>query len=140
MQRIVVAVAIMTLAWGVPGTPAGAAEATINMVGTQYVPQWTRASADSKVTWVNTEADNYPTVMGSHNIIPDEVAGALPGNQPFPTSSPLINVGETWSCDAGAHGVVCTGINGKQVELTPGRYAYMCGLHPNQMHAVLEVF
>jgi plastocyanin len=139
MQRIVVAVALVTLAWGVPAAPAGAADATIDMAGTQFVPQFAQVSTDGKVTFVNMEAANYPAVIGNHNVVPDEVVGALPGNQPFPTSSDLIKPGESWACDAGPNGPLCTGIDGNKVELKPGRYAFMCGIHPNQMHAVLEV-
>jgi plastocyanin len=134
-----VAVALVMLAGSVPVGPAGAADATIDMAGTQFLPAFSQATADGKVTFVNKEAANYPAVIGNHNVVPDPAVGALPGNQPFPTSSNLIKPGESWACEAGANGPVCTGIDGNKVELKPGRYAFMCGIHPNQMHAVLEI-
>ena len=139
MQRIVVALALVTLAWGVPAAPADAADATINMAGTQFLPQFTQVTAAGKVMFVNMEVANYPAVIGNHNVVPDEVVGALPGNQPFPTSSNLIEPGESWACEAGADGPVCTGIDGETVELKPGRYAFICGVHPNQMHGLLDI-
>lgn len=139
MQRIVVAVALVVLAWGVPAAPVGAAEVTIEMAGTQFLPALSQVTAGGKVTFVNREAANYPAVIGNHNVVPDEVVGALPGNKPFPTSSNLIKPGESWACEAGAKGPVCTGVDGNRLELQPGRYAFMCGIHPNQMHAVLVV-
>lgn len=139
MRRIVVAMALVALAGVVPVGPAGATDATIDMAGTQYFPQFTQVTTDGTVTFVNMEAANYPAVIGNHNVVPDEVVGALPGNQPFPTSSNLIKPGESWACEGGSNGPVCTGIDGEKVGLEPGRYAFMCGIHPNQMHAVLEV-
>lgn len=138
MQRIVVALALATLAWGV-APAAGAAEITIMAAGTQFLPEITQVPKDAEVTFMNMEVTNYPALNGNHNIVPDAVVGALPGNRPFPTSSNVIKPGEKWSCEEGSGGPVCTGIDGKKVELQPGRYAYMCGIHPNQMHGLLEV-
>lgn len=61
MQRIVVAVALVMLAWVVPVAPAGAADATIDMAGTQFIPQWGQVTADAKVTFVNMEAARCST-------------------------------------------------------------------------------
>lgn len=122
-----------------PIASAGAAETEIATGGTQFLPAVTQVSADSGVAWVNKEAANYPVLIGNHNIVPDTNLGGLPDTKPFPTSSPLIAPGGRWACTGGPGGPTCTGIDGKQVQLTPGRYAYMCGLHPNHMHGILVV-
>lgn len=123
-----------------PSAPAGAAaNAEISTGATQFLPAVMQISSDSGVTWVNKEVANYPVLLGNHNIVPDPLAGGLPDTKPFPTSSNLIAPGGSWSCSAGAGGPTCVGIDGKAVQLTPGRYAYMCGLHPNHMHGVLIV-
>lgn len=122
-----------------PIAPAGAAETEIAAGGTQFLPAVSQVSGDAGVAWVNKEAANYPALIGNHNIVADSTTGGLPDTKPFPTSSPLIAPGGRWACTGGAGGPTCTGIDGKQVQLTPGRYAYMCGLHPNQMHGILVV-
>jgi len=116
-----------------------AAETEISTGATQFVPALSQISADSGVAWVNKEAANYPVLIGNHNIVPDEVTGQILGNQPFPTSSSLIAPGGRWACEATAGGPTCTGIDGSTVQLSPGRYAYMCGLHPNHMRGILVV-
>ncbi len=123
----------------VPVPPAAAAETEIATGGTQFLPAVMQVSSATGVAWVNKEATNYPVLIGNHNIVPDTNAGNLPDTGPFPTSSPLIGSGGRWACPAGPGGPICTGIDGSQVQLTPGRYAYMCGLHPNQMHGILVV-
>lgn len=122
-----------------PIAPAGAAETEIAAGGTQFLPAVTEVSGESGVAWANKEASNYPVLIGNHNIIPDGNLGGMPDTKPFPTSSPLIAPGGRWACAGGPGGPTCTGIDGKQVQLTAGRYAYMCGLHPNQMHGILTV-
>lgn len=129
---------VMALAT-LPIAPAGAAETEIATGGAQFLPAVTQVSGDSGVAWMNKEATNYPVLIGNHNIVPDSNAGGLPDTKPFPTSSPLISPGGRWACAGGAGGPTCTGIDGTSVQLTPGRYAYMCGLHPNQMHGILVV-
>jgi plastocyanin len=96
-------------------------------------------SSEQGVTWVNREAANYPVVLGSHTVVADTVTGSLPGNRPFPASSPLLNPGDGWSCTGGDSSLSCTGVDGKASVLPPGRYAYLCGIHPNQMHGLLIV-
>jgi plastocyanin len=123
-----------------PVPPAGAAgETEIQIGGTQFLPAVAEVSSGGGLVWVNKEAANYPVLIGNHNVVPDEVAGNLPDTKPLPTSSPLIAPGEQWACTGGPGGPTCTGIDGKQVQLNPGRYAYMCGLHPNHMHGILVV-
>jgi plastocyanin len=123
-----------------PVAPAGAAgEAEIGAGGTQFLPAITEISAGGGVAWVNKEATNYPVLIGNHNVVPDTTVGALPDTKPFPTSSSLIEPGGRWACSGGPGGPTCTGIDGQQVQLKPGRYAYMCGIHPNQMHGILIV-
>jgi plastocyanin len=123
-----------------PLPPAGAAAETEITTGlTQFVPAIAQVSGGSGVAWVNKEVTNYPVLIGNHNIVPDTAAGALPDTKPFPTSSPLIAPGGRWACTGGPGGPTCTGIDGKQVQLASGRYAYMCGLHPNHMHGILVV-
>jgi|SRR5687767_12384898 plastocyanin len=139
MHRSIVAAAVAGLAL-LPLAPAGAAaEVEIKTAATQFVPAFTDVPAGSGVSWVNVETQNYPVLIGNHNIVPDTVAGAAPGTKPFPASSPLIEPGGTWTCTGGEGGPTCTGIDGSSVQLQPGRYAYMCGLHPNHMHGILTV-
>lgn len=119
-----------------PAPDAGAAGGTeITMAGTQFVPAVTQLASGTSVVWVNSEVTNYPAVIGNHNIVPDSATAALPDTKPFPTSSALIAPGGKWECPDGT----CTGADGKAVKLAPGRYAYMCGIHPNQMHGILVV-
>jgi plastocyanin len=133
---------IMALTGVAPGV-AGAGEERkgieVSMVGTQYVPAVVQVPAGSDVTWVNLEPANYPVVMGDHNLIADTAVGSLPGNKPFPTSTAMLYPGERWSCRSGGDGLECRGASGAPVVLTPGRYAYTCGMHPNQMRGLLIV-
>ncbi len=131
--------AVVAVVAVVPVSPAAAAETEITTGGTQFLPAVMQVSSATGVAWVNKEATNYPVLIGNHNIVPDTNAGNLPDTRPFPTSSPLIGPGGRWACPGGPGGPICTGIDGSQVQLTPGRYAYMCGLHPNQMHGILVV-
>ena len=142
MKRIVVVVAVIVGLGTLPTGPSQAAGGTeITMLGTQFAPQWAQVGAGSGVVWVNREPTNYPAVIGNHNIVPDEVAAAaVPGSKPFPASSPALKPGENWSCDAAAGGgLVCADIKGTPVTIPPGRYTYMCGIHPNQMHGILDL-
>jgi plastocyanin len=119
-----------------PAGNAGAAgEAEIDISGTQFLPAVTQSASGSSVVWVNKEVTNYPVVVGNHNIVPDTTSSAVPDTKPFPTSSPLLAPGQKWECPGGT----CTGIDGTSVKLAPGRYAYMCGIHPNHMHGILVV-
>lgn len=132
---VVLAVAVV-----LPVPSAGAAgETEIVALGTQFLPQVAELPAGSGVVWVNREPANYPFVVGSHNIIPDGDVGLMPGTAPFPASSPLLAPGEQWSCRSGPSGLTCPNIDGKPVVIGPGRYAYVCGVHPNQMHGLLVV-
>lgn len=120
----------------VPAGTAGAADGSeIDIAGTQFLPAVTQLASGSGVVWANKEVNNYPVVIGNHNIVPDTMSASLPDTKPFPTSSPLLAPGQTWECPGGT----CTGIDGKSVKLAPGRYAYMCGIHPNHMHGILVV-
>lgn len=131
--------ALIVIATALALFPAPNAEAAgrtqIAMAGTQFVPAVTQVAGGTSVVWVNSEVANYPAVIGNHNIVPDSATAALPDTKPFPTSSALIAPGGTWECPDGT----CTGADGKPVKLPPGRYAYMCGIHPNQMHGILVV-
>ena len=142
MRRPVVLLVIMALAGVAPGV-AGADEepegVEVSMVGTQYVPAVVQIPAGSDVTWVNQEPANYPVVMGDHNLIGDTAVGSLPGNKPFPTSTAMLFPGDRWSCRGGDRGLECRGATGTSLVLTPGRYAYTCGMHPNQMRGLLIV-
>lgn len=111
----------------------------ISAMATQFLPQVTEVRRGTGVVWTNRETTNYPVVIGNHNIIPDEQVGVLPGHQPFPTSSVLLTPGDRWSCTGSDSGLTCVGIDGKPIVLGPGRYAYLCGIHSNQMHGLLIV-
>ena len=136
----IVMLALAAFSW-FPVTDASAADAEISALGTQYVPQVAVVSVSegAGVVWTNREVARYPVVLGYHNMIPDATVGAMAGNTPFPTTSPLLDPGETWRCDATASGLSCAGINGPPAVLGPGRYAYTCGVHPNQMRGILVV-
>jgi plastocyanin len=123
-----------------PASPAHAAEpARVILAGTQFLPQVLEVAAGQGISWENREPANYPVVLGSHNILPDTAVGSLPGNQPFPAESPLLNPGDGWSCTGDDSGLHCTSINGETTVIPPGRYAYLCGIHPNQMHGLIVV-
>lgn len=141
MRRMIVLVALLVTTWGVPAARSQAAgPAEISLLATQFTPQWAQVSAGAGVVWTNSEVTNYPVVIGNHNIVPDNVTvAAVPGGKPFPTSSPLLKPGASWACGTGDGGLVCTGIEGAPVTVPPGRYTYMCGIHPNQMRGILDV-
>ena len=138
--RPLLAAALAAVAFA-PSTPAGAAgEVEVTLAGGQFVPIVAQVPAGSNLTFVNKDITNYPMVIGNHNVIPDSnVGGMIPGTKPFPTSSNLITPGSKWTCTAGASGLSCTGLDGKPTPVPPGTYAVACGLHPNQMHAVIVV-
>lgn len=121
-------------------TPAEAAPSEeVTLIGTQFVPVAVQVSPGEGIVWHNKELANYPGVNGNHNLIPDSVIGSLSGNKPFPTSSPLLVPGASWSCGRAGTGLRCVGGDRRTVTLTPGRYAYQCGIHPNQMRGLLIV-
>jgi len=125
-----------------PSSPAGAAgEVEITLAAGQFAPAVTTVPAGSNLSFVNRDAMNYPMFIGNHNVVPDTSVGAMvPGTKPFPTSSNLIVPGSKWTCAAAAAGgLSCTGNDNKPTAVPPGTYAIACGLHPNQMHAVIEV-
>lgn len=142
MKRMIVLAVVVLTAWGVPAAPSSAAgRIEVTLLGTQFAPQWAQVVDDGGgVVWTNKEPTNYPVVIGNHNIVPDSVtAAAVPGSKPFPASSPVLKPGDSWTCESGDGGLVCMDIDGKAVKIPPGRYTYMCGIHPNQMHGVLGV-
>ena len=125
-----------------PSNPAGAAgDVEITLAGSQFTPAVVQVPAGANLTFVNRDATNYPMFIGNHNVIPDSNVGSmLPGTKPFPTSSDLITPGNKWTCSAAAAGGLnCTGQDGTPTPVPPGTYAVACGLHPNQMHAVIVV-
>lgn len=125
-----------------PSSPAGAAgEVEVTLAGSQFTPAVVEVPAGSNLTFVNRDAMNYPMFIGNHNVIPDSNVGSMvPGTKPWPTSSSLIAPGDKWTCSAGAAGgLSCTGNDHKTTPVPPGTYAIACGLHPNQMHAVIVV-
>lgn len=109
------AIALVAMALAVmPLMRARGAESKVQMVGTQFVPAVTAIQTGDSVTWTNSEATNYPVVIGVHNIISDDNAF---------TPSPPISPGKSWSLTF----------------LKPGTFAYHCGVHPNQMKGVVKV-
>jgi plastocyanin len=124
-----------------PSAPAGAAgEVEVSLVAGQFAPAVVQVPAGSNLSFVNKDATNYPVFVGNHNVIPDSnVGGMTPGTKPFPTSSDLITPGSKWTCTGGSSGLTCTGIDAKPTVIPPGTYAVACGLHPNQMHALIKV-
>jgi plastocyanin len=136
--RPLLAAALAAVAFA-PSTPAGAAgEVEVMLAAGQFVPAVVQVPAGSRLSFVNRDATNYPVVIGNHNVIPGHVAGAS-GAKPFPTSSDLIAPGDKWTCGAGEGGLSCTGLDGKATPVPQGTYAIACGLHPNQMHALIVV-
>jgi plastocyanin len=140
MIRPLLAAALAAVAFA-PSTPAGAAgEVEVTLAGGQFTPAYVQVPAGSNLTFVNRDATNYPMVIGNHNVIPDTNVGSMiPGTKPFPTSSNLIAPGSKWTCASGANGLTCTGLDEKPTPVPPGIYAVACGLHPNQMHALIDV-
>ena len=138
--RPLLAAALAAVAFA-PSTPAGAAGGVeVTLAGGQFVPAVTQVPAGSNLSFVNRDATNYPMFIGNHNVIPDTNVGSMmPGTKPWPTSSDLITPGNQWTCTASGSGLSCTGNDGKATAVPPGTYAIACGLHPNQMHAVIEV-
>lgn len=137
--RPLLAAALAAVAFA-PSTPAGAAgEVEVTLAGGQFVPIVAQVPAGSNLSFVNRDVTNYPVVIGNHNVIPDHVGSAFPGAKPFPTSSDLITPGSKWTCTGGDKGLTCTGIDKKPTLVPPGTYAIACGLHPNQMHALIVV-
>jgi plastocyanin len=137
--RPLLAAALAAVAFA-PSTPAGAAgEVEVTLAGGQFVPVVVQVPAGSALTFANKDVTNYPMVIGNHNVIPGTAAAHIPGAKPFPTSSNLITPGGKWSCPAADGGLSCTGLDGKPTPVPPGTYAIACGLHPNQMHALIVV-
>ena len=138
--RPLLAAALAAVAFA-PSTPAGAAgEVEVTLAGGQFAPVVVQVPAGSNLTFLNRDVTNYPMFIGNHNVIPGTVASHVPGAKPFPTSSNLITPGNKWSCPASAAGgLTCTGLDGKPTAVRPGTYAVACGLHPNQMHALIVV-
>jgi len=138
--RPLLAAALAALAFA-PSTPAGAAgEVEVALAGGQFLPAVVQVPAGSNLSFVNHDAMNYPMFLGNHNVIPDSNVGSMaPGTKPWPTSSDLITPGSKWTCTGGADGLSCTGQDGRPTAVPPGTYAIACGLHPNQMHAVIVV-
>ena len=139
--RPLLAAALAVVAFA-PSSPAGAAgDVEVTLAGSQFTPAVVQVPAGSNLAFVNRDAMNYPMFIGNHNVIPDSSVGSmLPGMKPFPTSSDLITPGGKWTCNpASAGGLSCTGQDGKPTPVAPGTYAVACGLHPNQMHAVIVV-
>lgn len=123
-----------------PTSPASAAgEVEVTLAGGQFAPLVSQVPAGSGLSFVNRDVTNYPMVIGNHNVIPDHVGASFPGAKPFPTSSDLITPGNKWSCTGGTGGLTCTGLDKKPTLIAPGTYAIACGLHPNQMHALIVV-
>lgn len=141
LLRPLFAAALAAVAFA-PSNPAGAAgDVEVTLAGGQFSPAVVQVASGSNLTFVNRDAMNYPMFIGNHNVIPDSSVGSmLPGTKPFPTSSSLITPGDKWPCAAAAAGgLSCTGQDGKPTPVPPGTYAVACGLHPNQMHAVIVV-
>ena len=138
-RRVFLAV-IVAVGAVVPAVPSEAAEKVqIQMAATQFAPQVVEVPAGSGVEWVNLEATNYPGLIGNHNIVADSLTTVLPDTKPFPAGSALIPPGKSWACNREARVLSCKNANGETVPIPPGRYSYMCGIHPNQMHGILVV-
>jgi len=141
LLRPLLAAALAAVAFA-PSNPAGAAgDVEVTLAASQFTPAVVQVAAGSNLTFVNRDAMNYPMFIGNHNVIPDSSAASMmPGTKPFPTSSDLITPGGKWTCPASpAGGLSCTGQDGKSTPVPPGTYTVACGLHPNQMHAVIVV-
>ena len=134
--RPLLAAALAAVAFA-PSSPAGAAgDVEVTLAAGQFAPAVVQVPAGSTLSFVNRDATNYPMVIGNHNVIPD----SKPGAAPFPASSNLITPGGKWSCGAASGGgLTCTGNDNKPTAVPPGTYAVACGLHPNQMHALIVV-
>lgn len=140
MRRLLLLAVIVAVGAVVPAVPSGAAEKVqIQMAGTQFVPQVVEVPAGSGMEWVNLEAADYPAVIGNHNVVADSLTTVVPDTTPFPAGSALIPPGQSWACDREAGVLSCKNADGKTVPVPPGRYSYMCGIHPNQMHGILVV-
>ncbi|MBI4728021.1 MAG: hypothetical protein HY775_00740 [Acidobacteria bacterium] len=155
--RLILALTLSTLTLPAPASAGGQVE--VLMAGTQFLPSVTQVPAGQGVTWTNKDVMNYPVVLGNHNVIPDQTVGTLPGNKPFPPGGLLLQPGKSWSCTRVATRLKCViwrklvvknvKVKGKWTKkkvweekaiwLTPGRYAYACGIHPNQMRGLLVV-
>ena len=133
--------AVLAAAVFAPSAPARAAgDVEVSLAAGQFAPAIVQVPSGSSLTFLNKDATNYPVFVGNHNVIPDSNVGAMiPGTKPFPTSSNLITPGQKWTCTGGANGLTCTGIDEKPTVVPPGTYAVACGLHPNQMHALIKV-
>ena len=141
LLRPLVAAALAAVAFA-PSSPAGAAgDVEVTLAASQFAPAVVEVPAGSNLTFANRDATNYPMFIGNHNVIPDSNVGSMaPGTKPFPTSSNLITPGNKWSCSAASGGgLTCTGNDNKPTQVPPGTYAVACGLHPNQMHALIVV-
>jgi plastocyanin len=140
MKRALRIIALMLLLS--PLFPAGPARATDTLVlgvGVQFVPAVAEVPRGSGVVWENREVYRYPVVLGYHNLIGDPTVAGPTGAKPFPITSPILEPGDSWACTGTPEGPSCTGLDGTTTLLPPGRYAYMCGVHPNQMHGLLVV-
>ena len=133
--KVCTVAAVFALAWTMPARAA----TQITLAGTQFVPAVSSITLGDTITWTNSEPADYPVVIGKHNIIPDPDTAALLGFRPFPTSSKLLGLGQSWSCTGSTTGAKCVGANGKTVTLTRGNYTFKCGLHPNQMRGILVI-
>lgn len=136
MRRI--ALASLALAALLPVSPARAAQ-TVNMVGTQFVPVSTSLAKSEGVTFVNAEPLDYPEVGAQHNLIADTDVAGTGAVKPFPLSTGLIKIGQSYSCTGTASGLSCPKYGGGTKLLTPGTYAYKCGTHADQMRGLLTV-
>lgn len=132
-------VLVLSLSPFLPVNPARAADTEIVGLGTQFVPAVAEVPGGAGIVFSNREVYRYPVVLGYHNLVADPTVGRLPGNSPFPIISPILEPGDRWACTGTPDGPRCTGLDGATAVLPPGRYAYMCGVHPNQMHGLLIV-
>jgi plastocyanin len=139
--RPLLVAAIATTALVPTAGPAQAGGDTeITLAATQFTPNVVQVPAGNSLSFTNKDVTNYPALVGNHNVIPDSnVGGMVPGTKPFPTSSDLITPGTKWTCSSVSGGLSCTGIDKKPTLVPPGTYTVACGLHPNQMHAVIVV-
>jgi hypothetical protein len=140
LVRPLFALALATAAFVSPAPAQAGGDTEVTLAASQFAPAVVDVPADNSLSFANKDATNYPAVVGNHNVIPDSNVGAMiPGTKPFPTSSTLITPGNKWTCARGAGGLSCTGIDNKPTLVPPGTYAVACGLHPNQMHALIVV-
>lgn len=101
-----------------PGTPVnteflnetGQAKTSININGCLFMPSYIRVSLGTQVTWTNYDAVTHAIVVSAY----DKAGVTL-------TSSPVLNKNDTFSFTFDQ----------------PGRYDYICSIHPKMYGSII---